>query len=179
MLLCVCSRCLIYKVHAAVQRAFILPKLGLFVKNFFRLHRVFSKPLRLVLAAVALADSLFRVPHSFASVKHLFSFFRTFSFDSRTSDPCPIPKEWGCRLVDSSIILPRCSRVVKHSSPIFLLFLFSPNFTSFLLLRLMSPTKWRRQKAAPHICAERLFPIESKLRETNLSKRSNYLSQPS
>ena len=103
VLLCVCSRCLIYKVHAALQRAFILPKLEPFVKNFFRLHRSFSKPLRLVLDAAALADSLFRVPHSFASVKHLFSLFRTFfirstNFRSSSRSHKNAAASWTARL---------------------------------------------------------------------------------
>ena len=114
MLLCVCSRCLIYKVHAAFQRAFILPKLKPFVKNFFRLHRGTFVPLRLCFGRRRFRDSLFSLPRSFASVKLLFSSFRTFSFESGTSEACPIPLDRGRCPADSLIILPRQLPVVKH-----------------------------------------------------------------
>ena len=119
--LCVCSRCLIYKVHAAFQRAFILPNPLSFVKNFFRLHRrsfhlLRRKPRRIcsVLAAAALADSLFRLPHPFALVKLFFRFFEVFRTENRSWSLAPPEECDPPSLKDSLISLPRRPRIVKH-----------------------------------------------------------------
>ncbi len=56
------SRCLIYKVHAALQRAFILPHSVMFVKHFFQLFSKFSKrSARLRLTRTLLSYQIFKL----------------------------------------------------------------------------------------------------------------------
>ena len=74
------SRCLIYKVHTALQRReFILPHRFGFVKNFFQVFQNFfsSQPARRAapLFRAALAGDSYRLPHLVSLVKN---FFRTF-----------------------------------------------------------------------------------------------------
>ena len=82
------SRCLIYKVHTALQRReFILPHRFGFVKSFFKFFKTFfsSQPARRAapLFRAALAGDSYRLPHLISLVKNFSQVFSNFLFQTQ------------------------------------------------------------------------------------------------